>query len=71
MKHATFLAPQVVRLLRQASGIRDRKHFRTALLAPLVTAGWLELTIPDKPRSSNQKYRMTAAGRAVLEKVDA
>ena len=26
----------------------------------------LELTIPDKPRSRRQKYRLTAAGRQML-----
>ena len=29
--------------------------------------GLLEMTLPNKPRSSKQKYRLTAKGRAVLE----
>ncbi|MEJ1962636.1 MAG: hypothetical protein WDO56_14265 [Gammaproteobacteria bacterium] len=33
---------------------------------PLLDAGFLEMTILDKPRSSKQQYRTTDAGRAVL-----
>jgi len=32
-----------------------------------MDAGLIEMTIPDKPQSSKQKYRLTAAGRALLE----
>jgi len=52
--------------LQRAAGLRDREHFRKEILGPLVEAGLLELTIPDKPRSSNQRYRLTEAGRALL-----
>ena len=55
-------------LLQQASNLDHREHFRKAYLEPLVTAGWLERTIPDKPTSPNQRYRLTAKGRAWLEK---
>lgn len=35
-------------------------------LTPALDAGLVEMTVPDKPRSSRQKYRLTDAGRALL-----
>ena len=37
-------------------------------IMPLVEAGLLEMTIPDKPRSSRQKYRTTREGLSLLQK---
>jgi hypothetical protein len=53
--------------LQTAAGIRDREHFRQEYLKPLLDSGLLEMTIPDKPRSSKQRYRLTATGHAALE----
>ncbi len=36
------------------------------IVAPLLEAGLLEMTIPGKPRSSKQHYRITEAGRVAL-----
>lgn len=52
--------------LQGAVGLRDREHFRKTYLEPLLVAGWLKMTIPDKPRSSKQRYRTTDLGRKVL-----
>ncbi|WP_398401423.1 Fic family protein [Schaalia sp. JY-X159] len=35
-------------------------------IVPLVTDGLLELTLPDKPRSRDQRYRTTELGRKFL-----
>ncbi len=48
--------------LQQALGLKDDEHFRKAYLQPALDAGLIEMTIPDKPRSSKQKYRLTAEG---------
>ena len=45
----------------------DRTKFRHQVLAPLLVEELLEMTIPDKPTSSKQKYRLTAKGKALLE----
>ena len=64
-----------MRSLRQEQGISEamavlkrsnRTKFRDQVLGPLLTAGLVEMTIPDKPRSSRQKYRLTPAGRALV-----
>jgi ATP-dependent DNA helicase RecG len=48
----------------------DRTKFRNQVLNPLLNAGLLEMTTPDKPRSSKQKYRLTEKGRAVLASLE-
>lgn len=60
-------APQSREELQAQVGLADRKHFREALLNPLLAAGWLEMTIPEVPKSRLQKYRLTPKGRAWLE----
>lgn len=38
-------------------GLSDKKNFRTLYLNPALEAGLVERTVPDKPRSSKQRYR--------------
>jgi predicted HTH transcriptional regulator len=45
-------------------GLKSAMHFRAAYLSPAIEQGLVELTIPEKPKSRFQKYRLTAAGRA-------
>jgi predicted HTH transcriptional regulator len=54
--------------LRSALGIKHRPTFRANYLRPALDAGLVEYTIPDKPRSRLQKYRLTEKGRAHLAK---
>lgn len=58
--------PRALAELMVPSGRTDRTKFRDQVVAPLLEAGLLEMTIPDKPRSSKQQYRVTEAGRAAL-----
>jgi len=76
------VTPQVMRLLavcggellreelQERIGLTDRKHFRTDYLHPALDAWLIEMTIPDKPTSSRQKYRITEKGRALLAEVE-
>ena len=45
----------------------NRTKFRDQVLNPLLSAGLIEMTIPDKPTSPRQKYRLTDNGRAWLQ----
>lgn len=37
----------------------NKSKFKIAIINPLVNNGYLELTIPESPRSPIQKYRLT------------
>jgi len=55
--------------LMEVAGRSDRTKFRSQVLGPLLAEGLLDLTIPDKPRSSKQRYRLTPLGAAALERI--
>jgi ATP-dependent DNA helicase RecG len=57
---------QPLTTLMRVAARSDRTKFRNQVIGPLLAAGLLEMTIPDKPRSSNQRYRLTARGRALV-----
>jgi len=52
--------------LMAPSGVKHKTRFRDQVVAPLPDAVLLEMTIPDKLRSSKQQYRITEAGRAAV-----
>ena len=52
--------------IQKALGLKDDEHFRTSYLHPALRVGLVEVTIPYKPRSSKQKYRLTKKGRQFL-----
>ncbi len=54
-------------VLQEAAGLRDREHFVKEHLDPILVAGLVEMTIPDKPRSSKQRYRLTPTGLEYLK----
>lgn len=74
--------PQVVRLLALLQGemgraelmavlgLKDEKHFREHYQQAAIAKGLIEMTIPDKPRSRLQKYRLTLLGKQVLATKD-
>ena len=61
---------QSITALMEVTDRSDRTKFRNQVLAPLMKQGLIAMTIPDKPRSSKQRYRLTDKGRAVLEQLD-
>jgi hypothetical protein len=72
------VTPEVLRLLAVLKGemgraeimsaldLRDQKHFRQIYQQAALALGLIEMTVPDKPNSRLQKYRLSAAGRAHL-----
>ena len=47
---------------------KDRTKFRQRFVRPLLEAGLLAMTIPDKPRSSKPRYIITELGLQALQK---
>ncbi len=52
--------------IQSVLNLKDRKSFRGLYLAPAVEAGLIAMTLPDKPNSRHQRYRLTAKGKAHL-----
>ena len=52
--------------LQAKLGLSDRKSFRERYLRPALSNGLIQMTIPDKPSSRLQKYRLTDKGRQWL-----
>ncbi len=75
-KHQLNRLFKILRILKEPL---DRKEIFTKLelanktdhynkyLRPLLNVGWIEWTIPEKPTSRLQKYRLTDKGRKLLE----
>jgi len=59
-------SPTDAQTLMGAVGHTNRTRFRSAIMKPLMDAGLLEPTIPDKPRSSKLKYRLTQKGQELM-----
>ena len=55
--------------LMQILELKHNPTFRENYLDPAMQNGWIEMTIPDKPKSKNQKYRLTKAGKSELERM--
>jgi hypothetical protein len=53
--------------LQNALKLKDRKSFRELYIKPALEANLIEMTIPGKPNSRLQKYRLTAQGRNVRQ----
>ena len=51
--------PRGKKEIAEYAGFRDVKYFSQKYLTPLLQSGQIRMTIPDKPRSRNQKYVAT------------
>jgi hypothetical protein len=72
------VTPQVARLLEvlqgemtrgeimKRLGLKDRMHFSKEYLTRAIDGGYVEMTIPEKPNSRMQRYRLTNKERSVI-----
>lgn len=56
--------------LQDILDITHREYFRSKYLNPAIEMELVGLTIPDKPRSGNQKYYLTEKGKTVLDNLN-
>lgn len=53
--------------IQDALELANREHFRKTYLVPALEQGVIEMTVPNKPNSRSQRYRLTALGKQWLE----
>ncbi|MBP7090696.1 MAG: hypothetical protein KBA98_07645 [Syntrophorhabdaceae bacterium] len=49
--------------------LKDRENFRKLYILEALEQDLIEMTIPDKPTSPGQKYRLTAKGKALQQQL--
>lgn len=57
-----------VMAMMQELGFTSRRMFIENYLAPAISAGYVEMTQPNSPKSPTQKYRLTKEGKSILSK---
>jgi len=53
--------------IRVAMTLKDWSNVKRRYLDPCLDQGWIEMTMPEKPRSPKQRFRITPVGRARVE----
>ena len=53
--------------IRDALNLNSRGHVKKQYLDPCLEKGWIEMTMPEKPSSRKQRFRITPDGRACVE----
>ena len=51
--------------LQKLFGLKERRTFARNYIQPALKLGLIEMTIPDKPNSRMQKYRLSVDGLKV------
>lgn len=53
-----------------ALGLKNWGNVRKRYVNPCLDQSWIEMTIPEKPTSPNQRFRRTSAGRTLAKTFD-
>ena len=54
--------------LQNALSLKNTDYFRLTYIIPALEKGYIEMTLPDKPNSRLQKYRLTNKGKKRLKR---
>jgi DNA-binding HxlR family transcriptional regulator len=65
------LGPRSLRIsdLMAEMSLVHKATFRSNYLKPALTAGMIEMTDPQSPKSPTQKYRLTQLGKMMVKKL--
>lgn len=63
---ALISGEQHIASLMELCGYKDRASFRKSILTPMIEKGWVEMTLPNSPKSKNQRYRISKVGIEIL-----
>ncbi len=55
--------PRIRKEMQEFMGLTAGRNFSEKYIKPLLEAGKIEMTIPDKPNSRNQKYQKVNSKR--------
>ncbi|EGR2429884.1 ATP-dependent DNA helicase RecG [Vibrio cholerae] len=55
--------------LQESLALKDAEHFRKNYLNAAMEKSLIEMTIPEKPKSKLQKYRLTALGQQLKQEL--
>ena len=56
--------------LQEKLNVKERAYFSKQYLTPALNMGIIEMTILCKPKSKNQKYRLTKKGLELKKQMD-
>lgn len=59
-----------IREMMEVLEMKSRPMFLNNYLTPALKAGYIEMTQPNSPKSPTQRYRLTEAGRRLLESIN-
>jgi Fic family protein len=65
LKHANLSRKEIF----TAIGVKGDTRAGRRSIEPLLADGYIEITVPDKPNSKLQRYRLTDKGKAVLYRI--
>ncbi|HPN38395.1 MAG TPA: hypothetical protein PL041_08320, partial [Melioribacteraceae bacterium] len=63
------ISPKLRNEIQLFIGLSDRKYFSKVFLAPLINFNLVEMTMPEKPKSSKQKYTTSNLGKQILKDI--
>lgn len=59
--------PVSAKEMREFCNQKDHTYFKNNVINPLIELGVVEMTQPDSPKSPTQRYRLTEAGKELLD----